>query len=86
MRGNGFKLKDSQVQIRQKEEISYDEGGQTVEPVAQRSCGCPIWDSTDAKIRNPSKRLNTQMLQEQEKNRTVVLVLQMGNWEMTCPK
>jgi len=37
-RGNGFKLKEGT--FRHKEEILSYEGGEALEPVAQRSCGC----------------------------------------------
>lgn len=41
-------LNRGQIQTRYKEEIFYDEGGETLEQVAQGSCGCPVigsvWD------------------------------------------
>ena len=33
-----------------KEEILYDEGGETLEQVAHRSCGCPIPGSVQGQV------------------------------------
>ena len=37
-----FQTKRGEIQIRDQEEILYSEGGETLEQVAQRGCGCPI--------------------------------------------
>jgi len=36
--------------MRYKEEILYYEGGETLEQVAQRSCGCPIIASVQGQV------------------------------------
>jgi len=42
-RNSGFKLKESsKIQIRYNKEILHSEGGEALEQVSQRSCGCLI--------------------------------------------
>jgi len=36
--------------MRYKEEILYDECGDTLEPVAQRGCGCPLPGSVQGQV------------------------------------
>jgi len=38
------------TQTRYKEEFLYNEGGETLEQVAQRSCGCPFPGSVQGKV------------------------------------
>lgn len=40
-RGNGFKLEEVDLHSMKREEMLYYEGAETLELVAQRSCGCP---------------------------------------------
>ncbi|KAK4819096.1 LOW QUALITY PROTEIN: hypothetical protein QYF61_025355 [Mycteria americana] len=50
-RGNGFKLKEGRFRLDlDKEEILHYEGGETLEQVAQRSCGCPIPGSVQGQV------------------------------------
>ena len=46
-RDNSFKLKDDSFRL---EEFFYNEGGETLEQVAQRSCGCPIIGSVHGQV------------------------------------
>ncbi|KAK4817892.1 LOW QUALITY PROTEIN: hypothetical protein QYF61_002061 [Mycteria americana] len=41
-RGNSFKLKEGRLRLDIRKKFFYDEGSETLEQVAQRSCGCPI--------------------------------------------
>jgi len=47
-RGNGLKLKESRFRL--KKEILYDEGGEALAQVAQRSCGCPLPGSVQGQL------------------------------------
>jgi len=46
-RGNGCKLKEGRFRL---EEILHHEGGETLEQVAQRSCGCPLPGSVQGQV------------------------------------
>ena len=37
-----FNYKRGEIQVRYQEEFSHSEGGDPLEQVAQRGCGCPI--------------------------------------------
>ena len=50
VRGNSFKLKEGRFRSRCKEEILYCEGGETLEQVAQISCGCPLPGSVQGQV------------------------------------
>jgi len=47
---NGFKLKEARFTLRYKEEILYYEGGEVLEQVAWRSCGCLLPESVQDQI------------------------------------
>jgi len=48
-RGDGFQLKEGTFTL-DKEEILYNEGGEALEQVAQRSCGCPLPGSVQGQV------------------------------------
>lgn len=50
-KGNGFQLKESRFRMDIRK-LYYCEGGETVEQVVQRNCGCPIKASLDGAVNN----------------------------------
>lgn len=47
--GNGFKLKDGQSRLPEKE-VFYSEGGEDLAQLAHRSCGCPTFGSIQGEV------------------------------------
>ena len=55
-RDNCFKLKEVDIRTRYKEEIFYNEGGETLEQVAQRGGRCPIPENIQDQVGWGSKQ------------------------------
>jgi len=56
-RGHGCKLKESRFRLAVRE-ILYCEGGDALEQVAQRSCGCPLPGSAQSQAGRGSEQLD----------------------------
>ena len=56
-RGNGFQTERGEIQIRYKEEIFYDEGGETLAQVSQRGARCPICGNVQVQVGQGSEHL-----------------------------
>jgi len=55
-RGNGFKLKEGRFRLDFKEDIFYNEGGETLKQVAQRGGQCPIPGNVQGQVGQGSEQ------------------------------